>query len=260
MEIKIYRYHIEYNFSFNELLKRNKRGQNISLTEIKKTIEFLSSYYLIDPSASLIINLEIGFNYPNINTDFFIHSIIGCRTMDYKRNYHLGRGDEIAISSSYIQIKIYDKGRHIGDDELLARIEIKMKKSYQLRKLRVTTLDSLLNETTIKNCFQYFIKCMGNLTTVNPELITEEINREQIFVNKCMNGYQWGKTGDSGRSCKRYNTKRKLKTLHKKAGLPMVNEIIIRKSEQIFNEFICDAFQHSIYAGEMYQNSLVNKI
>jgi hypothetical protein len=238
IEIKIFPDVVYYEFSLQKLSSGYKRGENFSNDEMKSLLSELQHKYLIDPKESKVINLEIGFTFPELPALRFIQNIVANRAIPKTRDKHLGKGNSGKFRGSSSELKFYDKGMHLDLPFSLFRMEDRLLRSSLIKKLGITCMADLLNPDVQISMLKRFIRTL-NLIVIIDEMMLEELDlSERLFIKDCQIPPNWEDTGKFGNHTSRANARRKIRRMHETRGLQLPNKQIIESAYKEYEKFI----------------------
>ena len=124
-------------------------GNLYTLSQIHRSIQMISNLMLCKPQQMIFQNIEIGVNAaPHFDPQIFIKGLI----------MHYGKGFELRYSETYAQatheryyLKIYNKSNQYGMSENTLRIELKIKKTEDLKRCGVRTMADI-NKNNLEKC------------------------------------------------------------------------------------------------------------
>lgn len=167
----------------------------LKLSELFDTINQIEKVFSLDPTNTIIENLEIGIN---INTDESPKYILNDKLIvwndksptsnkDYK-----GTGKLYDFQTSQNKFKIYDKGKQYKRSENILRIECHIERNEKLSQYGIRTLSDLKNIENLKRLYVFLIDSF-DLCLIVDNLESESFNdpkEKEIFL-KGINPKTW---------------------------------------------------------------------
>ena len=180
-------------------IANGKNNVDLSFKEITKLFRYLKEDLFIDPSKSILRNIEFGLNIeipksPNDILDKFLmyrtNPFIPMRSNSTRHKF-----GGVESNLSQFRIKIYDKGKQMDLEENLMRIEIKVNKMqfFKTHKIRIKHLSNLADKTVLEGLGSILIEIYGSILKcckINTETLKPKY--QELMKSGCYPSY-WTK-------------------------------------------------------------------
>jgi hypothetical protein len=229
-------YNSIYNSNIDEKQKTkvnryNGYNANIyTLNNIYSTITYLTKFFNCNPEDLQFQNLEIGFNLNvSFHPNLFLKGLVSHKCKSPNINFN---GGAIEFKHNNYLIKIYNKGEQYKLPQNILRVELKYKKSKELKPFGIKTMANI-NPNSLQLAYNAIQKRLNEIIyfdyTINLKTI-KKLNR--IKLERYKQPYYWNKELNKTERQRQKNNLQKLINVHSSNLKEQVKQILKKEFQK----------------------------